>query len=49
MQKLWKFEYYLGQKVNVNVIKIPHEKSYFLKKLVFVEKLVNIGLRKNLL
>ena len=40
---------YLGQKINVKVIKTAHRRSSFLKKLVSQEIIVSIGLRKNLL
>ena len=40
---------YLGQKINVKVIKTAHRRSSFLKKLVSQEIIVSIGLRKNML
>ena len=39
--------YYLGQKINDNVIKAAHGKSKFFKKLVSQEIFTSIDLRKN--
>ena len=42
------FEHCIDQKFNVNVIKVAHRRSNFLKTLVSQETFTSIGLRKNL-